>query len=63
MNLGQVFTWAAFLSALAAGLAFLGAMVGREGAWRFGVRAFWLQWAALVASMVFLWHILFNHLY
>jgi cytochrome c-type biogenesis protein CcmF len=61
VNLGQGLTWIAFFAALVAGLAFLAATVGREHAWRVGVRAFQFQWVALVASTAFLWYILFTH--
>ena len=63
MNLGQGITWVVFFAALVAGLSFLAATVGREGAWRWGVRAFTIQWAGLVSATVFLWYILFTHQY
>jgi cytochrome c-type biogenesis protein CcmF len=61
LNLGQVFTWIAFLASLAAGLAFLAAAGGRAGAWRPARIAYRVQWAALLAATGFLWWILFQH--
>ena len=61
MNPGQWITWVSFLAALAAGIGFLGAMVGREGALRWAKIAYRTQWAALIAATAFLWYILFTH--
>jgi len=63
VNLGQALTWVAFLAALFAGLSFLAATLGRESAWRWGQRAFVLQWLGLLAATTFLWYILFTHQY
>jgi cytochrome c-type biogenesis protein CcmF len=60
-NLGVFITWIAFFASLTAGLAFLAAAGGRDGAWRVGRVAYVLQWTALVGATVFLWSILFNH--
>jgi len=61
VNPGQLLTWAAFLAALVAGLAFLAAAGGRDGAARVGRIAFRVQWLAYLAAAGFLWHILFTH--
>ena len=61
MNPGQLLTWAAFLASLVAGLAFLAAAGGREGAARIGRIAFRVQWLAYLAAAGFLWFILFTH--
>ena len=61
MNPGQWITWIGFLAALVAGIGFLGAMVGREGAWRWAKIAYRVQWSALLAATGFLWYILFTH--
>ena len=61
MNPGQLLTWAAFLASLVAGLAFLAAAGGREGAARVGRIAFRVQWLAYLAAASFLWFILFTH--
>lgn len=63
MNPGQLITWVGFLASLAAGLLFLAAMGGREGAWRAGKIAYRVQWVALAAATAFLWAILFQHRY
>ena len=60
-NLGQQLTWFAFLSSLAAGLGFMAAAGGRDGAWRPARVFFVLQWFALASATVFLWRILFKH--
>jgi cytochrome c-type biogenesis protein CcmF len=61
VNLGQLFTWIAFLASLTAALSFLAASGGREGAWKIGRRAFVVQWGGLLAGTAFLWYILFTH--
>jgi cytochrome c-type biogenesis protein CcmF len=61
VNLGQGFTWVAFLAGIAAGLGFLAALNGRQNAWTWAKRAYWVQWGGLVAATVFLWQILFTH--
>ena len=61
MNLGQIFTWLAFLASLVAGLAFLAAAGGREGTLRAGRIAFRVQWLAYLGAAAFLWRILFQH--
>ena len=61
MSLGQVFCWIAFFAALAAGLSFMAAAGGREGAWRPARIAYRVQWVALLGATAFLWYILFTH--
>jgi len=61
VNLGQIFTWLAFLASLVAGLAFLAAAGGREGTLRAGRIAFRVQWLAYLGAAAFLWRILFQH--
>jgi cytochrome c-type biogenesis protein CcmF len=61
VSLGQVFCWIAFLAALAAGLSFMAATGGREGAWRPARIAFRVQWLALLGATAFLWYVLFAH--
>lgn len=61
LNLGQVVTWIAFLSALTGGIAFLAAMGGREGADEVGRKFFVVQWIALLTATAMLWYILFSH--
>ena len=61
MNPGQLITWIAFLAAMAAGLAFLGAMLGRTEMVRAGKIAFRVQWSAYLAAAAFLWYVLFTH--
>jgi len=61
LNPGQAFTWVALLAALTAGLAFLAASGGRDGAWPVARTAFGLQWLAYAGAAVYLWHILFTH--
>ena len=61
LNLGQALTWTAFLSSLVAMLCYLAASGGREKALFPARVAFHLQWAALFASAVVLWRILFTH--
>jgi cytochrome c-type biogenesis protein CcmF len=61
VNLGQLFSWIAFLASLVAGLAFLAATAGRESAARVGRIAFRVQWLGYVAAASFLWWILFHH--
>jgi cytochrome c-type biogenesis protein CcmF len=61
VNPGQLLTWAAFLASLVAGLAFLAASGGRDGAARVGRIAFRVQWFAYLAAAGFLWLILFTH--
>src|SRR4030095_11059827 len=63
VDLGPALTWVAFFAALVAGLSFLAATLGREGAWRWGTRAFKLQWAGLLAADVFLLYITITHQY
>jgi cytochrome c-type biogenesis protein CcmF len=63
VSLGQVFCWFAFAASLAAGLAFLAAMLGRGDAWRWGKIAYRVQWVGLAAAVGFLWYILFSHQY
>jgi cytochrome c-type biogenesis protein CcmF len=61
VSLGQILSWIAFLAALVAGLAFLAAAGGREGAWQPARIAYRVQWAALLGATAFLWYILFTH--
>jgi cytochrome c-type biogenesis protein CcmF len=61
MNLGQIIGWVAFLSALAAGLCYLAAMGGREGALRPARIAYRVQWVALAGATALLWYLLFSH--
>ncbi len=61
LNLGQVFTWVAFVAALVSGLSWLLVTIGRPSAEPAARTAYWIQWAAFLASAVFLWWILFNH--
>ena len=61
MSLGPVFCWIAFFAALAAGLSFMAAAGGREGAWRPARIAYRVQWVALLGATAFLWYILFTH--
>jgi len=61
VNLGQLLTWIAFLASLTAGLCFLAASGGREGAVRPAKIAFRVQWLALLGSAAVLWTILFHH--
>jgi len=61
VNLGQLFSWLAFLASLAAGLSFLAVMGGREAAWRPARIAYRIQWLGLLGATVFLWLILFQH--
>jgi cytochrome c-type biogenesis protein CcmF len=61
VNLGQGFTWIAFLAGVVAGLGFLAGVSGRESAWTWAKRAYWVQWSGLLAATVFLWRILFTH--
>jgi cytochrome c-type biogenesis protein CcmF len=61
MSLGTIASWVAFFASLVAGLCFLAAAGGREGAWRPGKIAFRVQWAALLGATAFLWYILFTH--
>jgi len=61
LSLGQVFCWIAFFAALAAGLSFMAAAGGREGAWRPARIAYRVQWVALLGATAFLWYILFTH--
>ncbi len=63
MNLGPLISWVAFLASLTAGLSFLAATLGRDGALRVARTAFRVQWLALVAAAAFLWTILFTHQY
>ncbi len=63
MNPGQLITWVGFLASLAAGLAFLAAMGGREAALRPARVAFRVQWLALAGATAYLWTILFTHQY
>jgi cytochrome c-type biogenesis protein CcmF len=60
-NAGQLLCWIAFLASLVAGLSFLAAAGGREGAAVPGRVAFWIQWLALIGAAAVLWHILFTH--
>ncbi|HYM82309.1 MAG TPA: cytochrome c biogenesis protein CcsA, partial [Candidatus Limnocylindria bacterium] len=60
-NLGQQLAWIAFLAALGAGLAFMAAAGGRDGAWGPARALFVVQWVALLSATVFLWRILFTH--
>ena len=61
MSLGPVLCWIAFFAALVAGLSFMAAAGGREGAWRPARIAYRVQWAALLGATAFLWYILFTH--
>src|SRR5262249_2885708 len=61
VNLGQLLSWLAFLASLAAGLGFMAAAGGREGALRPARAAFRLMWLALALATAFLWRILFTH--
>ena len=61
MSLGPIFCWIAFFAALVAGLSFMAAAGGREGAWRPARIAYRVQWAALLGATAFLWYILFTH--
>ncbi len=61
MNPGQLLTWIAFLASIVAGLGFLAAAGGRDGAGRVARVAFRAQWAAYLAAAGFLWYILFTH--
>ncbi|MBI5710069.1 MAG: cytochrome c biogenesis protein CcsA [Candidatus Eisenbacteria bacterium] len=61
MNLGQIFTWVAFLASLVAGLAYLAVAGGRRDAVRPARIAFGVQWAVLVAAAAFLWVVMFGH--
>ena len=61
MSPGQLFCWIAFLSALVAGLGFIAATGGREGAWRVARTAFHIQWVGLLGATAFLWYVLFSH--
>ncbi len=61
MNPGHLLSWVAFLASLVAGLGFMAAAGGRDQGWRVGRVAFVVQWAALAASVAFLWSILFGH--
>jgi cytochrome c-type biogenesis protein CcmF len=61
VNPGQFLTWIAFLASLVAGLGFLAAAGGRDGAARIGRIAFRAQWLLYLAAAAFLWYILFTH--
>ncbi|HTO23582.1 MAG TPA: cytochrome c biogenesis protein CcsA, partial [Spirochaetia bacterium] len=61
LNPGQLFTWIAFLAALAAGLAFLAASGGRLEVAGFARTAYAVQWLALLASALTLWRLIFSH--
>jgi cytochrome c-type biogenesis protein CcmF len=61
VNPGQFLTWIAFLASLVAGLGFLAATGGREGALRPARVAFRVQWVAYLAAAGYLWLMLFQH--
>ncbi len=61
LNPGQTLTWVAFLASVVSALSFLAATTGRESALVPARVAFRIQWVALLAAAVFLWHILFTH--
>ena len=61
LNLGQVVNWIGFLAAIVAGLAFMAAIGGREGAERVGRAMFTVHWISLVTATAMLWYILFSH--
>jgi cytochrome c-type biogenesis protein CcmF len=61
VNPGHLLAWVAFLASLVAGLGFLAGAGGRESGWRLGRAAFFVEWAALLGGVIFLWSILFGH--
>lgn len=63
LNPGQVLTWLSFVAAVVTALAYLAAMTGRPGAEAVARASFRIQWASLVASVAFLWYVLFTHQY
>ncbi len=61
LNTGQTFLWIAFLAGVVAALSYLAATLGRQSALVPARVAYRIQWVALVAGAVYLWHILFTH--
>ncbi len=61
LNIGQTLIWIGFLGAVVSAVSFLAATLGHDSALVPAKVAYRIQWVALIAAAVYLWHILFTH--